>query len=325
MSYFRALLCAFLGLATVGIGPVEANPFPNRPIRMIVPFPAGGTLDLAARVVGEQLSRQMGQPVVIDNRPGANGIIGTEAVAKAEPDGHTILFVTASFVINPTVQRNLPFDIMRDFAPIAEVGRGVGYIVVVPTALPVKNVRELVEKSKESGVRWNFSSPGFGNTLHLAGEMFNARTGARFEHVPYKGVAPAVNAVVAGEVQLAIMPPLAGLGHVQGGKARALAFTGQKRAIELPDVPTMQEAGFPDLVMEGSWLGAFAPGATPREIVKRWEKEFAAAIAAPKVADTLRKGGYEPAQSSIATFKTFLKEEAKRYTDLVRDLKIEPK
>jgi tripartite-type tricarboxylate transporter receptor subunit TctC len=203
--------------------------------------------------------------------------------------------------------------------------RGLGYIVVVPAALPVKNVRDLVDRSNQAGVKWNFSSPGFGNTLHLAGELFNARTGAKFEHVPYKGVAPAVNAVVAGEVQLAIMPPLAGLGHVQAGKARALAFTGRRRAPELPDVPTMQEAGFADLVMEGSWLGAFAPGGASREIVERWHKEFATALAIPKVAETLRKGGYEPANTSVSEFDAFLKEEAKRYADLVKELKIEPK
>lgn len=316
-------VCCAVALSTGAT--LAAEPFPSKPVRMVVPFAAGGTLDIAARVLGEQLSKQVEQPVVIDNRPGANGIIGTEAVAKADPDGHTILFVSASFVVNPAVIRSMPFDINRDLTPITEIGRGQGYIMVVPTSLPVKNVRELIDKSKEKGVKWNFASPGFGNTLHLAGELFNARTGARFTHVPYRGVAPAVNAVVAGEVELAIMPPLAALGHVRAGKLRVLAFTGDERAPDLPDVPTLREQGFPNLVMEGAWLGTFAPGATPRNIVARWEKEIRAALATPKVSDTLRKGGYDPANVPTAVYARFLKEEAKRYGDLVKELKIEPK
>jgi tripartite-type tricarboxylate transporter receptor subunit TctC len=320
-------IAAFLATAIVTLNISDAtadNSYPSKPIRVIVPFAAGGTIDIASRVIGEHLAKEMGQPVVIDNRPGANGMIGTETVAKAEPDGHTILFVTASFAVNPTVYRKVPYDIMRDFAPITELGRGTGYIVVVPEMLPVASVRELVDKSKEAGVKWNFSSPGIGNTLHLAGEMFNVRTGARFAHVPYRGVAPAVNAVVAGEVQMAIMPPLAGLGHVQSGKVRALAFTGRVRTPELPNVPTMQEAGFSDLVMEGAWLGAFAPGATPRPVIERLQREIAKALTSPKVADTLRKGGYEPAGSTSKAFAAFVKDEVQRYGALVRELNIEP-
>lgn len=325
MRMLRIAVCLLLGLVLLAAGhSARASDFPSKPIKMIVPFPAGGTLDIAARVIGDHMAKDLGQPVVVDNRPGANGIIGTEAVARAEPDGHTILFVTASFVINPSVQRNLPFDITRHFLPITEVGRGTGYIVIVPTTLEVANIRELVEKSNADGVKWNFASPGFGNTLHLAGELFNSRTGAKFAHVPYRGVAPAVNAVIAGEVQLALIPPLAGLGHVQSGKLRALAFTGNKRAPELPDVPTLQESGFPDLIMEGSWLGTFAPAGTPRSTVQRLQNEISKALAAPIVADTLRKGGYEPAGGSPDSFARFVRDEARRYAKLAKELNIEP-
>jgi tripartite-type tricarboxylate transporter receptor subunit TctC len=304
---------------------VSSNDYHSRPVLLIVPFAAGGTLDVAARVMADELTRQMGQSFIVDNRGGANGIIGTDAVARAEPDGQTLLFVTASLVINPTVNRKLPYDVLRDFAPITEVGRGMGYLLVTPPSLPVKSVRELVDQSKDPKNNWNYSSPGYGNTLHLAVEVFKLKTGAKFAHVPYKGVAPAVNGVIAGDVQLAMIPPLAGLGYVQGGTLKALAFTGASRSSELPDLPTLAEAGFPGLVMEGSWLGLFAPASTPPEIVARLNKATAAALQTPRLSDTLRKGGYEPVGSNAEDFGRFVRAEMQRYAEIAREAKIEPR
>jgi tripartite-type tricarboxylate transporter receptor subunit TctC len=302
-----------------------AQDYPNRPLKIIVPFPAGGTLDVAARVIGDQLSQQLGQPIVIDNRGAANGIPGTDAVAKAAPDGYTLLIVTASFVINPMVHKKLPYDVERDFAPITDTARGTGYMIVVPASLPVKSIADFVKASNAPDAHWHFSSPGLGNTLHLAAEMFALKTGAKIVHVPYRGVAPAVTAVLAGEVELSIMPPLAALEQAKSGAVKVLAYTGRKRADELPDVPTVVEAGYPDLVMEGAWHGMFAPAGTPAPVIDRLAGEMKKVLAQPKVVETLQKGGYTPGGMSPAEFAAYLKEETARYGEMVKAAKIEPK
>jgi tripartite-type tricarboxylate transporter receptor subunit TctC len=310
---------------TAASGPATAQDYPNRPIRLIVPFPAGGTLDVAARVIGDQLSQQMGQPVIIDNRGGANGIPGTDAVAKAPADGYTVLIVTASFVVNPLVHKKMPYDVERDFTPITDTARGTGYMIVVPTKLPIQSIAEFVKASNAPDAHWHFSSPGHGNTLHLAAELFAAKTGAKVAHVPYRGVAPAVTAVMRGEVQLSIMPPLAALEQAKSGVIKILAYTGRKRAAELPDVPTVIEAGFPDLVMEGAWHGMFVAAGTPQPIVDRIYAEMRKALAHPRVADTLKKGGYDAGGMAPAEFARFLKQDTARYTDMVKAAKIEAK
>jgi tripartite-type tricarboxylate transporter receptor subunit TctC len=302
----------------------RADNYPSRPIRVIVPFAAGGTIDIAARITAEPLSQQLGQPIVVDNRPGANGVIGTEVVAKAAPDGHTLLEVTGSFVVNAIVHRKLPYDVVRDFAPVTEMGRSTGYLVLVHPSLPVKSVRELVQRSKAEGVVWHYSSPGAGNTMHLAAELLKVRTGARLTHVPYRGLGPAANALIAGEVQLTITPPLAGLEYVRSGLARALAFTGPARSAELPDVPTLAESGYRGLIIDAGWLGLFAPAATPRPIVERLQAEMRKTLALPKIAGALRKGGYEPIASTPEVFARFVRAEMQRYAEIVRAAKIEP-
>jgi tripartite-type tricarboxylate transporter receptor subunit TctC len=290
---------------------------------VIVPFAAGGTIDIVARITAKPLSKQLGQPVIVDNRPGANGVIGTEVVAKAAPDGHTLLQVTGSFVVNQTV-RKPPYDVLRDFAPVTQMGRGTGYLVLVHPSLPVQSVRDLVARSRAEGVGWHYSSPGVGNTLHLAAEILKLKTGARLTHVPYRGLGPAANALTAGEVQLTITPPLAGLQYVRSGLARALAFTGPVRSPELPDVPTLVESGYAGLVIDGGWLGLFAPAATPRPIVERLQAEMRKTLAIPNIADTLRKGGYEPVASAPDEFARFVRTELQRYAEIVRAAKIEP-
>jgi tripartite-type tricarboxylate transporter receptor subunit TctC len=326
MGFARtARLIFLLFLFAPGGGAVAlGQDYPSRLIRVIVPFPAGGTLDIAARVTGDQMALQLRQPLMIDNRGGANGIIGTDAVAKAAPDGYTLLEVTASFVVNALVHRKLPYDVARDFVPVTDIGRSSGYLLMVPASLPVRSLAEFIDASRKPDTHWHYASPGFGNTLHLAAELFKVKTHARLAHVPYKGVAPAITALIAGEVQMSIMPPLMGLEYVRAGNVKALAFTGSSRLPDLPDIPTLAEAGVADLVMEGAWLGLFAPAGTPRPIIERLQREMRKALAVPRVAEALRQGGYEPAGSTPDEFAQFVRDEMKRYTDIVRAAKIEP-
>ncbi len=198
---------------------VYGQSFPTRPIRLVAPFPAGGTADAIARAVSNEVGVQLGQPFVMDNRSGANGIIGTDIVAKANPDGHTLLHVTGSFVVNPSIYRKLPYDIFRDFVPVTNIVLGEGYLLLANPSVPASSVRELITLSN-NGTQLNYSSPGVGNTLHLAGALFNVRAGTKITHIAYKGVAPAMNAVLAGEAQITFMPPTVALPFVKSGNSK---------------------------------------------------------------------------------------------------------
>jgi tripartite-type tricarboxylate transporter receptor subunit TctC len=320
MNIRQSLLAALI-LPLLGLSGAVAETYPSRPIRLVAPFPAGGTADAIARTVGNQVGAQLGQSFVIDNRAGANGIIGTDIVAKATPDGHTLLHVTGSFVINPSIYRKLPYDIVKDFVSVTNIVLGEGYLFLVNPAVPATSVKDLIALSR-SGKQVTYSSPGVGNTLHLAAELFNVRAGTRFQHIPYKGVAPAMNAVLAGEVQVTFMPPTVSLPLVRSGKLKALAFTGASRWSEMPDLPTMKEAGVADFVLSGSWHGWFAPAGTPRAIVSRLQKEAHTAMKVPKVRDFIINGGYTPDGRSPDDFAKFLHSEFKRYAEMVRVAKV---
>ena len=307
------LLAAYL----LTVGTVQAQTYPARPIRLIVPFAAGGTADVIARSVANEVGAQFGQPFVLDNRGGANGIIGTDIVAKAPPDGHTLLHVTASFVINPNTYTSLPYDIFRDFEPVTNLVLGTGYLLVLHPAVPAHSVKELIALARESG-KVSYSSPGVGNTLHLAAELFSVRAGVKLLHVPYKGVAPAMNAVLAGEVQATFIPATIALSLVKAGRAKAIAFTGASRFAGLPQLPTMQEAGVPNLELTGSWHGWFATGKTPTLAVSRLQQEVAKALLVPRVKESIVSGGYEADGRSPAEFRKFLRVEYERYAEMVR-------
>ena len=299
------------------VASAAAHAYPTRPIRLIAPFVAGGTADVLARQVANEVGSQLGQTFVIDNRAGANGIIGTDTVAKAQPDGHTLLHVTASFVINPYIYTQLPYDVFRDFAPVTNVVLGTGYLLVVHPSVPVSSVKDLIALVKKTN-KVSYSSPGVGNTLHLAAELFNVRTGVKLLHVPYKGVAPAMNAVVAGEVQATFIPPTISLGLVKTGKLKAIAFTGSSRMPGLPDLPTMQESGVQNLELTGSWHGWFAPAKTPPAVLSRLHQEVRKALQVPRVRESIVTGGYVPDGRSPAEFRKFLREEYERYGEMVR-------
>ena len=294
-----------------------AQPYPTRPIRLIVPFAAGGTADVIARSVANEVGAQLGQPFVLDNRGGANGIIGTDIVAKAPPDGQTLLHVTASFVINPNTYTTLPYDIFRDFEPVTNIVLGTGYLLVLNPAVPANSVKELITLAKESG-KVSYSSPGVGNTLHLAAELFSVRAGVKLLHVPYKGVAPALNAVLAGEVQATFIPATIALPLVKAGRAKAIAFTGSSRFAGLPQLPTMNEAGVSNLELTGSWHGWFASARTPASVVLRLQQEVAKALQVARVRESIVAGGYEPDGRSPAEFRQFLRLEYERYAEMLR-------
>jgi tripartite-type tricarboxylate transporter receptor subunit TctC len=316
-----ALLSSLSALAWPAVS--FAQTYPNRSIRIVVPFAAGAP-DTVARIVGQQLNVQMGQPVVIDNKPGANGTLGTQEVVKAAPDGHTLLLVSSSFAVNPSIYRKLPYDPVADLEPITSVCATEGYILVVNPAVPANTVQELIALARDPASKLSYGSPGVGNTLHLAGALLNARAGTDMAHVPYRGAGPAIQDLLAGQIQVMFVTTPLGLQHIQAGKLRPLAYTNSKRAAFLPDVPTMEQAGLPGFVLDGGWYGLFAPAKTPAEIVERLYREVKAAIATEDVRKRFAPLALEPIGTPPAEFKAFLAAQIKMFAEQVRLAKIEP-
>lgn len=310
-----ALICTVLAVAAWGQG------YPNRPIRMIIPQPAGGTMDTNARALAEPLSRELGQNIVIDNRSGANGIIAGEMLAKAPPDGYTLLFTSGSLLYNGVINKKVPFDALRDFAPITQMAQTFGYLVLVNPQIGVASIRELVDLSKRRPV--NFGSGGIGNSQHFLGELINIRAGAKLVHVPYKGLAPLISAVISNEIQVGFATPLTVIQHVRTNRLRALAYTGAKRWQDMPELPTMAEAGVPDCVFEPGGHGIYAPAATPPAIVSQIQVAIAKAVRTPKMLEHLSRGGYVPVGSTPAEFRRYLDADLKRIAEIARLAKIE--
>jgi tripartite-type tricarboxylate transporter receptor subunit TctC len=318
-SLRRFMLSAGL-LAPLGLW---AQAYPGKPVRIIVPFGTGGP-DSLARVLGAQLTTQMGQSFVVENKPGANGILGADAVAKSAPDGYTLMITSAGFAANPHMYKKLPFDPEKDFIPVTNLLENPGVFVVVNPSLGVKTLQELIDLARKPGSKLSFGSPGVGNNLHLSGEFFNAKAGTPILHVPYKGAGPAVAALLSGETQVMFSTPPAVMQHIKAGKLTALAYSDQKRHPLMPDVPTAQEAGLAAFAHHGGWFGLFAPAQTPAEVINRLHQEVRTAFANPSFREKLAALGADPVGNSPAEFRAFVQAESRRYGEMIRLAKIQP-
>jgi tripartite-type tricarboxylate transporter receptor subunit TctC len=325
----RAALGALAALVAVSAAPAaraQAGRYPNKSIRIVVPFAAGGTIDTVARDVIKQLAESLGQAIYLDAKPGANGVLGTDIVAHSPADGYTLLLVTGSLVVNPAIYKKLPYDPVRDLVPITAIAKAQGHLLVVNPALPVSSVKELVALSLKPGSELNYSSPGIGNTLHLSGEMFKHNTGARITHVPYKGSPQALNAVIANEVQMEFTPPALAMPFIKAGKVKVLAYTGPERLPEMPDIPIMAEAGVPNMVVEGSWVGLFCPTGTPAEAQARLYSALDEIIRRPAVRESISANGsgYLADGRPPAAFARQVQADMARYAEAVRLAGIQP-
>jgi tripartite-type tricarboxylate transporter receptor subunit TctC len=311
-------MAIFIFLAAIAAGAYAQN-YPARPIRFIVPYVAGGAGDIFARVIGQKLYEATGQTVVVDNRPGANGIIGTDLVAKAPPDGYTIVMGnSAPFVLNPALYSKLPYDPVRDFAPVTQ-GTYYAYVLVVHPSLPAKTVQELIAFAKAKPGQLAYGSTGTGSANHLAGEFFGAMTGTKLTHVPYKGSAAALADVLGGQLPMMFDTPITSIPQLKAGKLRALGFSGNRRASQLPDVPTLDELGLKGFEVS-SWQAILAPAGTPKPVVDRLYLETAKALKMPDVIERLAtQGGNELIGSTPDQFAAVIKVEIAKYAKIIKD------
>ena len=293
----------------------QAQSYPQRAVRVLVGFPPGGGTDIMARFLAPRLSEYLGQPFVVENRPGATTNIASDMVAKSAPDGHTLLFTTSSLAINMSLYKNLPFDALKDFAPISVFADSPNLLVAHQSA--GANVKELLAQARARPEAMNYSSAGSGTSQHLAGELFKARTGTKITHIPYKGTAASLTAVIAGEVQFSFANVPAIIGHVRSGRLKALAVLADKRSDLMPDVPTMKEAGVEGVVVP-VWYALLAPAATPREVVKALGDATARAARSPDLKQKLVEQGAEPVGNTPEEFGKLLREEVARWAEVVR-------
>ncbi|MEO8486606.1 MAG: tripartite tricarboxylate transporter substrate binding protein [Betaproteobacteria bacterium] len=303
-------------------GFAHAQDYPNRPIRMIVPYPPGGGTDVVARIVNEKLALELGQPIVIDNKGGAGGSVGTELAAKAPADGYTMLLTLSSHTINPKLYPKLAYDVERDFIPIS-LAAMIPQILVAHPSVPASNVRELVALLKANPGKFNYASVGIGSPGHIAGELFKLRTGTEMAHVPYKGGGPAVTDTMGGQVQLLFVSMPAALQFVKAGRLKALAVTSGKRSASAPDVPTIAENGGPDVVVD-SWYGVLVPAKTPQPVVARLNGAMVKVLQMPDVRDKLFAQGAEAVSNSSADFDALIRDELKKWDYVIREAKITP-
>ena len=310
--------CIALVLA---IGEAAAQSYPAKPVRIIVPFPPTGGSDVIARIFAPRLSEALGQQVLIDNRSGANGNVGTELVARATPDGYTLLFNgSGTLAINPSLYEKLPFDVLRDFAPVTLTVLQPHLLVVHPS-VPAKSVKELIALAKAQPGRLNFASSGNGSLAHLAGEMFKTAAGVDIVHVPYKGAAPSLVDLIAGQVHLVFSSSPSVMPHVRSGKLRALAVTTQKRVAIVPELPTVIESGLPGFTATG-WYGVLAPAATPANVVARLNTDIVGTLRHAEVRQRLVDLGLEVETTTPQGFGEFMKAEIAKYAKIVRSANV---
>jgi tripartite-type tricarboxylate transporter receptor subunit TctC len=310
------------GLMLLVCSSVASAAYPDHPIRLIVATAPGGAQTANARAIARQVEAQLGHAIVIDNRGGANGIIGYDLVAKANPDGYTLLHTSVAFVINAAVYKKLPFRVERDFAPITNVCTGQGALLVVNPAVPAQTLKQFIALAKTSAV--HYSSPGLGNGLQLIAEYFNVQAGTRMQHVPYKGAGPALVAVLGGEAQATFTTATVGTPHIKSGRLRTFGYSGATRVEALPEVPTLAEAGLPGFQIDTGWHAWFAPARTPEAIVARLHGEIVKALDVKELRDFLLVNGYQPVAEPPAAFRKTFEADIKRWGDIARLAKIEP-
>ena len=316
---------AVVRMVTVGVlmglaGSATAQQaYPSKAIRMIVPYSPGGPTDVVARLLGPHLTQRLGQPIVVDNRPGGNTIIGTEALAKSPPDGYTIMTMAIAHTIIPSLLAT-PYDPIKDFAPVATVVSGELVLVLHPS-VPANTLQELIALAKSKPGELNYASASTGGPLHLAGELLNMMTGIKTQHIPYKGAAPALADVVAGQVQMLFSPPDTAIPHIKAGKLKAIAISGATRLSALPQVPTFTEAGLPGFNVK-NWFGVLAPAGTPKPIIDRLSSEIAKILAVPEIREKLVRLGMEPFISTPEQFAALIRSDFAQYAKVIKQANI---
>ena len=294
----------------------RADTYPNRPVRLIVPFAAGGLNDVVARLVAPYLERSLGQPFIIDNRPAASGIVGTDATAKATPDGYTLLMVASSFTVIPATHAKVPYDAERDLAPVVMVAKNSLLFLVNPK-VPAKSLAEFVTLAKASPGKFNYASPGAATQTHLVVELFSQKAGIKLQHIPYRGGAPAMTAMVAGETQFTAISTLLSLPQIQSAALRAIASGSLTRDPQLPDLPTVAEQGFPGFEAI-QWIGLLTTAGTPSEIIERLNAEVNRALRDPDLIAKFAQQGISPAGGSPADFQRTIAADLKNWTEIAR-------
>lgn len=316
MKGLRALVLASLA-ALLPLAGLAAQPFPAKQIRLVVPYPPGGPLDTVARLLGQKVAASLGHPVIVDNVPGAGGNIGAATVAKAAPDGYTLLMgAVATHAINPALYPSMPYDAGKDFAAVTQVASTPNVLVVNP-AIPANSVAEFVAYAKSRPGKLNFGSGSTGSAGHLAGELFKSLAGVDMAHIPYKGAAAAMQDLVGGRVDLMFDNLASSLAQVKGGRVRALAVTTAKRSPLAPELPTIAESGLPGFDIS-TWFGIFVPAGTPRPVIDRLHDAFVAALASPDVREKMLNLGAEPVGNTPEAFAAYVSAEAAKYAKLVR-------
>lgn len=319
-SFYRlhrtTLACLVLAAGTLLAPATHAADWPNKPIQLVIPYPPGGSADLLARPLAIQLQQQLGQSVVLEYKPGAGGTLASQYVARAKPDGYTVLMVLAAHAINDSLYPKLPYDTRKDFAPVSLVAN-LPMIIVASNKLPARNVQDLVRAAKAAPDTLTFGSAGNGNTGHLAGELFSSTAGVRMTHVPYKGSSGVVNAMLAGDIDLTFDSISTSMPHIRSGKLRALGVTSPARSALAPEVPTVQEQGFKDFDVTG-WYAIVAPAGIQPEIAQRLSTEIAKALGQPQLRTQLAAGGYEPVGSSPEALRTHIDREITRWAAVVK-------
>ncbi len=310
MKFTAALGCLLLAAAA------QAQTYPNRAVRLVVPFAAGGSTDIIARTVGQKLNELWGQPIVVDNRPGGNTVIGTEAVARAAPDGYSLLVTPAPFTIVPSLTAKLPYDPARDFEPITLINT-TPLVVVVHPGVPAKSIKELIALARAKPGSLNFGSSGSGGSNHLAGELFNSMAGVKMVHIPYKGNAPALTDLVGGHVDVLFNGLTSAMPLIKSGKLRALAVTSISRAGSLPDMPTLDELGLKGF-QAVAWNGLNAPARTPKDIISKINADVLKVVRSPELVERLKAEGSDPVGNSPEQYAAFLREEIAKWSRVIK-------